>query len=320
LNFTDYHITIGNSTDTGKIREQNEDYMSHFTSPMGYCIVVCDGMGGHAAGQVASQNAVNSIRQFLQDPYNEIQDIPLALKNAFEFANYQLKDMVSQNPSLKGMGTTCVLALITGKQLYTAHAGDSRIYLVRKGTIKQLTKDHSSVQRLIDTGILTEAEAELSDKKNEILKAIGIFDKVEATITTAPLTLHEHDKLVLCSDGLTGHVSNETINSVVQSISDVQEAALQLTTLANEGGGNDNITVQLIHYTGKEETRKRKFLVMKIAAILIFVAFGFSFWMYRKNYSNSTITIPMNDSLRKNFVQPVHDKVKADSGKISPGL
>ena len=288
MKISNYNITIGNATDIGKIREQNEDYMAHFDTLVGYCIIICDGMGGHAAGQVASQNAIVSIQQFLQDPQNENSIIPIALKNAIEFANYQLREMVNQNPELKGMGTTCVLALINNGKLYTAHAGDSRIYLIRKKSIKQITKDHSSVQKLMDMGVLSEEEAELSDKRNEIIKAIGIFEKVNPTITETSLSLHKNDKLLLCSDGLTGHVKKEKINETVQSVNDVQNAALKLIAQANDGGGTDNITVQLIHYTGKSEVGKRKLAIKKMVAVFILLlAIGYlSFWLYRKNYGH----------------------------------
>lgn len=280
-----YNIAIGNITDIGKIREQNEDYMAHFDTLLGYCIIVCDGMGGHAAGHIASQNAIIAIQQFLKDPKNENNSVPVALKNAIEFANFQLREMVVQNPALSGMGTTCVLALIKRGLLFTAHAGDSRIYLIRKGLVKQITKDHSSVQKLIDIGVLTEEEAELSNKKNEILKAIGIFEKVDPTITEMPIELHKYDKLLLCSDGLTGHVSKEEIAETVLSTDDIQKAVTRLVEMANEGGGTDNITVQLVNYTGKTITNKKKLSIKKLVAvcILLVAVICFSFWMYKKN-------------------------------------
>jgi len=290
LAISDYHIKIGNATDVGKVREQNEDYMAHFVTPVGYCIIVCDGMGGHAAGQVASQNSIVSIQRFLCDSAHDNSSIPIILKNAIEFANYQLREMVGKNPELKGMGTTCVLALIKNGQLYTAHAGDSRIYLIRGKSIKQITKDHSSVQKLIDLGVLTEQEAELSDKKNEIVKAIGIFEKAEPTITQSPLALHKNDKLLLCSDGLTGHVTKEKINAAVQSNNDIQNAAIKLIALANDDGGTDNITVQLVHYTGKSAGGTKKSVFKKIVVLFILLgAVGYlSFWLYKKYYRQNT--------------------------------
>lgn len=289
MKISNYHITIGNATDIGKIREQNEDYMAHFDTPFGYCIIVCDGMGGHKAGQVASQNAVIAIQQYLQDPKNEGPVISLALKNAIEFANFQLREMVNENPELKGMGTTCVLALIKDGQLYTAHAGDSRIYLIRKGGTEQITKDHSSVQKLIDIGVLTKEEAELSDKKNQIEKAIGVFDKVDPSITATPIALRQNDKILLCSDGLTGHVGKEKIAETVLLFDDIQEAALKLVEQANEDGGSDNITVQVAHYTGKTMVRKMKRTAKKriVLILLVFAALAFGFIGYKKYRNNA---------------------------------
>lgn len=322
MNISDYHIAIGNATDLGKLREQNEDYMAHFETPVGYCIVVCDGMGGHAAGAVASQNAIVSIQQYLQDSQNENSSIPLVLKNAIEFTNYQLREMGNQNPALKGMGTTCVLALIQNGHLYTAHAGDSRIYIVRKGGIKQITKDHSSVQKLIDMGTLTEEEAELSDKKHQISKAIGIFDKVEATITQTPLALQKNDKILLCSDGLTGHVNKEKIVEIIQSNVDIQNAALKLINLANDGGGSDNITVQLIHYTGKSVHSKRKLSIKKMVAAFTLLAavILFSAWIYKKIYLDTkSIKTPekKETGLKKNGTDSIPKQISKNSAKTS---
>lgn len=297
MKVSDYHIAIGNATDVGKIREQNEDYMAHFNTPLGYCIIICDGMGGHAAGQVASQNAVGAIQQYLQDKQNENSDITVALKNAIEFANFQLREMMTKDPALKGMGTTCVLALIKDGWLYTAHAGDSRLYLIRKGSTEQITKDHSSVQKLIDIGVLTEKEAELSDKKNQISKAIGVFEKVDPAISETPVALHKNDIILLCSDGLTGHVSREKIQETVIANKDVQNAALKLTELANTGGGSDNITVQVVHYTGKTKIKKRKWLARKRVAIifLVFIVLAFGFIGYKKYRSNGNNSADSKD-------------------------
>jgi PPM family protein phosphatase len=273
LEIGSYHITIGNATDVGKVREHNEDYMAHFSTPLGYCIVICDGMGGHAAGEVASQNAIEAIKHFLQNGKITRIDTPTSLKNAIEFANFKLREMVYQNPALKGMGTTCILALIHNAEMYVAHAGDSRLYLIRNKEIQQISKDHSSVQKLIDAGILTEAEAENSDKKNEITKAIGIFEKVDPTVTKESIPLHNNDKILLCSDGLTAHLNKQEIKNILMANSDVQLAAIQLVEKANTGGGSDNITLQIIQYTGKSSTlRKKKRKLRKYVIVSVLLA------------------------------------------------
>ncbi len=246
----DYFISIGNATDVGKVRELNEDYLAHFDTPLGYCIIICDGMGGHTGGQVAAQTAALAIQKYLQDSQIDATGTPVTLSNAFEFANFQIRKLIGEKPSLNGMGTTCVLALIENGKLFTAHAGDSRIYLIRKNKILQITRDHSSVQQLIDEGVMTEEEAGASDKKNQIIKAIGVFEKVQPTISENPITLSKDDKILLCSDGLTEHLTAATIFTIVEKIQNIQEASLELIHSANRNGGTDNITVQMIHYTG----------------------------------------------------------------------
>lgn len=252
-----YKIIVGNATDVGKVRHYNEDYMAHFDTMYGYCVIVCDGMGGHAAGDVASKAAVEAIKNYLRDGKITKTDIPNALWNSIEFANFRLREMVKENRALAGMGTTCVIALIKDDKMYTAHAGDSRLYFVRDGEIRQLSKDHSTVQNLIDAGVMSQEEAQQSEKRNQITKAIGIFEKVGASVTLEPIQLKKDDKILLCSDGLTAHVTMEDIFNVITSVSDVQQAALLLTSKANDGGGTDNITVQLIHFLGRTSSTSK---------------------------------------------------------------
>jgi len=284
LKIDSYKILVGNATDIGQIRSYNEDYMAHFKTPYGYCIIVCDGMGGHAAGDVASQGAIEAIKHYLQDGKVTKLDTANSLQNAIEFANYKLREMVQQNPALTGMGTTCVMALINKAEMYVAHAGDSRLYLIRDNNIKQLSKDHSTIQNLIDTGVLTEEEALLSDKRNQITKAIGIFEKVEPTVTKDAFRLKHNDKILLCSDGLTAHVSQKEILETTKAHSDVQEAAMKLIEKANSGGGSDNITVQLIQYYGKSSTLKKNRRIKKIIriAVIFFIVIAIGYVTYRK--------------------------------------
>jgi protein phosphatase len=284
LKITSSNIIIGNATDVGKIREHNEDYMSHFNTPLGYCIIICDGMGGHAAGDIASQEAIKAIKHYLQDGKATRIETSISLYNAIEFANFKLREMVRLDDSLRGMGTTCIIALINGNKMHVAHAGDSRLYLIRKKAIKQTTKDHSVIQNLIDTGVLTEQEAEHSDKKNQITKAIGIFEKVEPTVTKIPILLAQDDKILLCSDGLTSLVDKKTILDIVSSTRDVQISAMKLIERANFEGGTDNITVQLIEYTGKSFGYRKKFTRKKIIITsIVFLFFSLISYNYLKN-------------------------------------
>lgn len=278
-----YNITVGNATDIGQIRKLNEDYMAHFDTPYGYCVIVCDGMGGHAAGDVASQGAVEAIKHYLQDGKITKLDAASSLYNAIEFANYKLREMVQQNPEFTGMGTTCVMVLISKTEMHMAYAGDSRVYLVRDKRIKQLSKDHSTIQHLIDTGILTEEEAKVSEKRNQITKAIGIFEKVGPTVTKVPFMLKYNDRILLCSDGLTGHAESIEILDIINDNSDVQVASMKLIEKANLNGGTDNITVQVIQYTGSSSANRTRRPLKRIliagAIILIIAALGFAAYM-----------------------------------------
>lgn len=275
-----YNITVGNATDIGQVRKLNEDYMAHFDTPYGYCVIVCDGMGGHVAGDVASQGAVEAIKHYLQDGKITKLDAASSIHNAIEFANYKLREMVRQNPEFAGMGTTCVLVLINKAEMHMAYAGDSRVYLIRDKHIRQLSKDHSTIQHLIDTGILTEDEAKVSEKRNQITKAIGIFEKVDPTVTKVPVILKFNDRILLCSDGLTAHVESNEILEIINVNSDVQVASMQLIEKANLEGGSDNITVQLIQYDGSSSPvrahRKLKRILRAVVIILIIVALAFA--------------------------------------------
>jgi PPM family protein phosphatase len=276
LEIPGYNIIIGNATDVGKVREGNEDYMAHFDTLHGYCVVVCDGMGGHAAGEVAAQNAVEAIRHFLQDGKITLADAPLMLRNSLEFANFKLREMVRQNPALKGMGTTCVVALFKNSGMFVAHAGDSRLYMIRDHEIKQITKDHSTVQQLIDSGALSEDEAEKSDKKNQITKAIGVFENIDPTITPEAIPLVNKDMVLICSDGLTAHVGKQLMLDTLERNHDIQTAALQLVDKANQAGGIDNITLQIVKYTGlslpKTKTNNEKKLLYALIILMIIIA------------------------------------------------
>lgn len=290
-----YNIIVGNATDIGQIREHNEDYMAHFDTPYGYCVVICDGMGGHAAGDVASQGAIDAIKHYLQDGKVTRLDNAVSLFNAIEFANYKLREMVQQNPGYAGMGTTCVMALINKAEMHIAHAGDSRLYLIRDNNIKQLSKDHSTIQNLIDAGVLTEEEAAVSEKRNQITKAIGIFEKVEPTVTKNPFQLKHNDKILLCSDGLTGHASPKEILDVINLYPDVQIASMKLIEKANLGGGSDNITVQLIQYTGKSSANRKYKLRRRILwiTILLLIVGILSFIVYKEWGSSFKKDVPI---------------------------
>jgi PPM family protein phosphatase len=237
---------FGNHTDIGKVRQANEDYLGYFETVNGYLFVVCDGMGGHVGGATASQLAVESIRTFFE--HGRYDQLSEALRQSILYANQQILAFASQNPHLRGMGTTCVVVIVREGMAYYAHAGDSRIYLQTNRRLIRLTKDHSVVQQMVDAGMITEEEAENHPRKNEITQALGTMPQLEVAVCEKPLHPANNDILLLCTDGLNGMISDKSIENVLNEQLSVQHKALKLVEMANEAGGYDNITVQLIQF------------------------------------------------------------------------
>lgn len=238
---------FGNHTDIGRVRQANEDYLGYFETVNGYLFVVCDGMGGHVGGATASQLAVESIRAFFEHGhYDHPQE---ALRQSVLYANQQILAYAAQNPHLRGMGTTCVVVLVREGAVYYAHAGDSRIYLQFSRHLSRLTRDHSVVQQMIDKGMITEEEAENHPRRNEITQALGTMPQLQVSVSEKPLNPANTDILLLCTDGLNGMIKDQTIEEVLNENVSVQHKALRLVEMANEAGGHDNITVQLIQFS-----------------------------------------------------------------------
>lgn len=240
-----YSFIFGNKSDVGRVREINEDYMASFTSSSGHFFIVCDGMGGHTSGEIASRLAVNTIKEFVTNNSENSKSTKQLLTESIQFANQTIIDKTIENPEYAGMGTTCVTLCIKTGIVYYANVGDSRLYTVRNNKIYQLTKDQSFVQTLIDQGHISYDEAESHPRKNELIQALGITENVVPEVNKVGLQIFKGDKFILCSDGLSGFVSDETIlSTIVQN--DVYTASEKLVAAANENGGFDNITVQVI--------------------------------------------------------------------------
>jgi protein phosphatase len=235
-------LVIGNYSDVGKAREINEDYFGSFSGTFGRLLIVCDGMGGHKGGEIASRFAVETIKNHFEK-LNSNFDIAHEISNSLEEANKSIIQLAQEDTSLSDMGSTVVLALVKDGQTHYASIGDSRIYRIRNGEIQQMTTDHSLVQQMVDSNMITKDEAKDHPKKNVITKALGINAELEPEIYE-PFELRENDKLILCSDGLTAHVEENEIREIVKNNSP-QDSANKLTDLANERGGSDNITVQV---------------------------------------------------------------------------
>jgi protein phosphatase len=257
-------------TDVGRTREHNEDAFAvadlsteatpsevdaftHLAGPRGALFMVADGMGGAAAGEIASAMAVEVVIGEVRSNWNVSENTDpdtfvRTIKQATKTANEHINTFAAAHPEYRGMGTTATVAGFLGDTLYLAQVGDSRAYLVRNGSAQQITKDQSLMQKLIEAGELTEEEAAQSERRNIILQALGPEPSIKVDLT------HQHvrrgDTLVICSDGLSGQVTKDEIGVVVTQSSDLTEACKRLIDRANESGGPDNITVIVARFDG----------------------------------------------------------------------
>lgn len=236
-------MKIFSQTDKGKVRTDNQDaYFAGRISDSTVFAVVCDGMGGANAGSVASENAVRHISEYIIKSYrNEmsVDELETVVRNAVISANIELYDMSVNDPSLSGMGTTAVIALVKDGGAVIANVGDSRIYLVNE-EIRQLTRDHSVVQSLIESGKITPEDAKVHPRKNVITRAVGAEENV--TPDSAVIKLTGGDSLLLCTDGLSNYLDDGDIFNIFKS-TDISAVPEALVERANSNGGGDNITV-----------------------------------------------------------------------------
>ena len=234
-------------TDIGLRRSSNQDTFSVCKLEGGEILgVVCDGMGGAKAGNIASARASEAITKFVKKSYRYNMDYNAAealLNNAIVSANIEVYDYSLNNPELKGMGTTVVAAIVAENYTVIAHLGDSRAYKIGD-EITQITRDHSVVQSLVESGKLTPEEARVHPRKNVITKALGIEENVIPE--NSDCSLDSGEVLLLCSDGLTNYVDTSAIKAIVQSNPPEQAAGL-LIDEANRNGGGDNITAVLVY-------------------------------------------------------------------------
>jgi PPM family protein phosphatase len=242
---TDFKISFCMKSDLGKIRQKNEDFMDEFVYKSGKVFLVCDGLGGHAGGEVASKLAVGTIKEFIKTNADVISDIPSLIREALTMANITILKKAKENSELLGMGTTCIILILYKRFAYFGNVGDSRLYLIREGKIKQISKDQSYVQSLIDKDIITAEEARDYPGRNIITQALGISNVITPQINPGGMAILENDKFFLCSDGLTGMLKDAEIFNTVEN-SDFPYACEKLIDLANSKGGIDNITVQII--------------------------------------------------------------------------
>lgn len=288
------NISVFGATDMGKIRELNEDSFGIYgfdeEKPFGFSIVA-DGMGGHQAGEVASAAAVRLLTEYLTEPFSDIDKFDAesfsdTINGAFDYANYEIYKMSLNNYGQHGMGTTTVAVFVCGIDVWIANVGDSRAYIVRDNDIFQITKDHSVVAEMIERGSITKEEAMTHPNRNIITRAMGTEKYVDTDIFR--LSVRIGDKLILCSDGLSGMLNDEEILEVInnsrnseitintensETADDIQNlethkssdnasegekaaegsenpknAVTELINRANASGGRDNITVIGIYF------------------------------------------------------------------------
>lgn len=245
------------SSDVGNVRKNNEDFYGEKKLKGGHVFVVCDGMGGHLGGEIASQKAVECILDYFvrSSGENAVQMIHEAIK----FANSQVHGFATTYPEYKGMGTTCVVVYLTNQgKLYYGHVGDSRLYLHNKQGLKSITKDHSYVQYLVDIGEIKEHEMESHPSKNQILRALGIDEVIKPEVCQDPIHPSPGDTFLLCSDGLNGMIGGEGIRKILDfkhQGKTIDGLSTQLIQAALDAGGKDNVTVGLIDFFGGDEDK-----------------------------------------------------------------
>lgn len=229
-------------TDIGLKRSLNEDSASYFEDENYKIYVVADGMGGHNAGEVASEIAAQKIVNYVKNNFLK-SDIQNILKQAIKSANTEIYEYSKTAKTLNGMGTTVTACLITKDFIHIANVGDSSCFGIKDGQIKKITKDHSLVQELVDSGSITEEDAVNHPKKNIITRALGTADSVDVDVF--PIKQNDYDMLLLCSDGLTNEISTAEMLDIIYSEAEYGKITRKLVEAAKEKGGRDNITVLL---------------------------------------------------------------------------
>lgn len=250
-------LLVGSATDVGLVRSNNQDQL--LVAPGLYA--VADGMGGHAAGEVASETAVRALRAAF-----EASDVRSAeaLRSAAKAANRAVWEQARANRGMFGMGTTLVALAVVERQdgtnaLAVAHIGDSRLYLLRGQSFHQVTVDHSLVQELVDDGQITEAEAAVHPQRHVLTRALGVEPSAEVDLIH--LVPEPGDRYLLCSDGLPREASDDQIAAVLTRFADPTEAARELVALANSNGGNDNISVVVVDVSANDASPKSLIVV-----------------------------------------------------------
>ena len=274
--------SAGAASNQGR-REENQDRMTRFSAPFGEVVVVADGMGGQRGGATAASAVVRMLPEILRQAPSNVAPAD-ALSHAIRTINAEIyREGHSGDPSVARMGTTVVIAVLREQEALIANIGDSRAYLFRGGALRQISKDHSSVQRLVDAGALTPEEARQHPESSVLSRAIGQQPDVDLEFYP-PVRLQPGDGLLLCSDGLSGYVDDARIAAVLNQPHDAAAAVSSLESLALASGSDDNITIQYLRLTAPPAAvvpikRKPYVLIGAVAAGLCVVAAGVRWWM-----------------------------------------
>jgi PPM family protein phosphatase len=247
-------VELASLSDIGCQRDNNEDQYAYWEpasneefARKGRLAIVADGMGGHEGGQEASRIAVDSIEEvFSETPGADLRALLLA---GFQIAHERILEYAAGHPELHGMGTTATAIVLRGKELYYAHVGDSRLYLVRGATISRVTHDHSYVGRLVQNGVISAEEAETHPQRHILTAALGAGAEISPETPELPVALQKGDVLVLCTDGLWSLLGENEIQGIVTNL-DPPAACRALIKLTRDRGGPDNITVQVLRIGG----------------------------------------------------------------------
>lgn len=228
-------ISLGISK-TGLVRQRNEDRFY----AQGPLLIVADGMGGYTGGEYASTMVVDTIVEVVNEATEMSTEV---LKNAILKANRMVYEKSQSYKELEGMGTTAVVAYVQEDTLYWAHVGDSRLYLYGQEGLHRMTKDHSMVQQLVEAGTITEDEVIHHPKRNMLTRAIGVYETVE--VDTGVVEVHQNDRILLCSDGLSGYIEESKIEQVLSEENNESRALEDLVHLVYDAGARDNVTIVL---------------------------------------------------------------------------
>jgi protein phosphatase len=242
--------TVVGLCDVGIVREENQDFMGHFHHNGGHLLVVADGMGGHNGGWEASHLVVEACEQALQEWDDKRSPIYL-LSDCVQLANTKLIELSAFEPHLQGMGSTFVAIYVREGKAWSANVGDSRSYLIRKGEIRRISRDHSRVGMMVEAGLLSEEIARKHPMANVLDMALGVEDFVAPEMSTKPMDLEEGDRFLLCSDGLWGLVlDSELLELFARGNAEIR--AQKALEMALERGGKDNVTIALLDYKRDE--------------------------------------------------------------------